>query len=381
MAKICPNCEKENPSAANYCMFCNTQLVNNDQLTEEDKLRKKIAELEEQKELLKQSKELEKHKMEKELLETKKKQEEIQKEIQQQKQILLSQSVLKQNPSSISKTTLYSSGSQPNSILPSPKPIKKKNTNKLILIIILIVLALIIFGGIYYKTIYLPKKIDREAPRYYSLVNLNFRSSKEAGGDYNKIGLIPYGAELITYETDNEWSYVKYKDKNGEEKTGYVSSDYILNKEDFVIINSVFGDEESKKCISTAKCRIAILNYFKEKGYIGKISTDILNDIRPNYSPNNDNQWQIFCRDFKLKPNNVLYPKLNNKNSKYSDFAIIIKNINTNERRLLLFYFDDDETPHLYYEEPVLNSGYIKSITVKYNYYTEQYQIYTQYSE
>ena len=41
MAKICPNCEKENPSAANYCMFCNAQLVDEEQLSEEDKLRKK----------------------------------------------------------------------------------------------------------------------------------------------------------------------------------------------------------------------------------------------------------------------------------------------------------------------------------------------------
>ena len=60
MAKICSNCEKENPSAANFCMFCNTQLVEEDQLSEEDKLRKKNAELQEQVELLKRTKELEK---------------------------------------------------------------------------------------------------------------------------------------------------------------------------------------------------------------------------------------------------------------------------------------------------------------------------------
>ena len=59
MAKICPNCEKENPSAANYCMFCNTQLVEEECLSEEDKLRKKNAELQEQLELLKRNRELE----------------------------------------------------------------------------------------------------------------------------------------------------------------------------------------------------------------------------------------------------------------------------------------------------------------------------------
>ena len=60
MAKICPNCEKENPSAANFCMFCMTQLIEEDRLSEEDKLRKRNAELQEQLELFKRNKELEK---------------------------------------------------------------------------------------------------------------------------------------------------------------------------------------------------------------------------------------------------------------------------------------------------------------------------------
>lgn len=59
MAKICPNCEKENPSVAKCCMFCNTQLVEAEQFSEEDKLRKQNAELKEQLELLKRNKELE----------------------------------------------------------------------------------------------------------------------------------------------------------------------------------------------------------------------------------------------------------------------------------------------------------------------------------
>jgi uncharacterized membrane protein YhaH (DUF805 family) len=60
MSKICPNCEKENPSVAKFCMFCNTQLVDVEQLSEEDKLRRKNAELQVQLELLKRNNELEK---------------------------------------------------------------------------------------------------------------------------------------------------------------------------------------------------------------------------------------------------------------------------------------------------------------------------------
>jgi hypothetical protein len=259
------------------------------------------------------------------------------------------------------------------------KPIQ--NVTKIILIVVLAVVALIVFGSIYYYHVYLPAKIDREASRYFSFANLNLRSSKDAGGDYNKIGSIPYGVELITYERDGEWSYIKYKEEGSNSLKGYVSSAFLLNKEDFIRLNSIFGDIESKGCISTAKCRLAILNYFKEKGYIGKISSDILKEILPNFTPSDENQWQIFCRDYKMKPNNVLYPQLYNKNSKFTDFAVIIKNISNAERRLLLFYFEDNETPHLFYEEPVYGNGYIVNISTKYDNNSKNQYIVTKYSD
>ena len=61
MAKNCPNCGLENPSIAKFCMGCNTQLVEENQLSEEDKLRIQNADLREQvQELKKQKKALEK---------------------------------------------------------------------------------------------------------------------------------------------------------------------------------------------------------------------------------------------------------------------------------------------------------------------------------
>ena len=360
MAKICPNCEKENPSAANYCMFCNTQLVEEEQLSEEDKLRKQLAEQKEQMELLKRNKELEEEKLKKELQEKEKKLKET------PKQVVPTPTSPVSDPISTSKP--------PTSITPATP---KSNSGKVVLIVILTIVALGVFGFIYYNNVYLPAKIDREAARYYTFVNsTNFRSSKDAGGDYNKIGSIPYGGELITYEHAFDWSFVKYDDKKG-----YVSSDFVLNKTDFILLNSIWGDTESKGCISTAKCRRALLDYFKERNYIGKLSSDILTEVMPSFVPSNENQWQIFCRDIKLKPNNVFYPKLYDKNSKFTDFAVIIKNINTSARRLLLFYFDEDETPHLYYEEPVYSQGYIVDIKVKYDASSEKAYIITKYSD
>jgi molybdopterin converting factor small subunit len=351
MAKICPNCETENPSAFQFCGKCGFQLVEEEQLSEEDKLRKQLAEQKEQLELLKRNKKLEEEKLKKELLEKEKK--------------------LKETP----KITVVPPVSKP-TYTPTPAP-KPNNSDKKLLIVLLSVIAVLVFGGFLFFAVIQPALIDKNAERYYTFVNsINFRSSKDAGGDYNKIGSVPYGGELITYEHDFDWTYAKY-----DGKKGYVSSDFVLNKEDFVLVNSIFGDTESKGCVSTAKCRRALLNYFKEKGYIGQISSDVLAETLPHFSPSNSNQWQIFCRDVKVKPNNVFYPKLYNKNSKFTDFAVIIKNINTNERRLLIFYFDDDETPHLYYEEPVYSQGYIVSIKYEYSYSAEKYQINIKYSD
>jgi hypothetical protein len=351
MAKICPNCEKENPSAAKFCMFCNTQLVEEAELSAEDKLRKQNAELKEQLELVKKNKELEKK-----LKESKKE-------------------ALKQP--SPPERVVQSQPLPPRPLSPSTPP--KSKAGRIVLIVILFVIALSVFGGIYYYNVYIPEKIDREAPRYYSMVQtLNLRSSRDAGGDYNKIGSIPYGAELITYEHDSEWSKVKYKFSNGDVKTGFVSSAFVLDKSDFIRLNSIFGDVESKECVLTTKCRNAVLNYFKQMGFIGKVAPDVLQEAIPGFVPNDANQWQIFCRDAKLRPNNVLFARIRNQNSEFTDFAVIIKNITTNERRLLLFYFDDDETPHLLYEEPVYGQGYIVSIRARYdnvsgNTYTVRY--------
>jgi len=360
MAKVCPNCEKENPSAAKFCMFCNTQLVVQEALSEEDKLRKQLADAKEQLELVK-----EKQKLEKELQETKK----AQKEEKKQENTTVSAPVIPPIPSK-----------EQIPLSPPVPPIQPKSkTGTIALIFVLAVVALSVFGGIYYYNVYIPEKIDREAPRYYSMVQtLNLRSSRDAGGDYNKIGSIPYGAELITYEHDSEWSKVKYKFSNGDVKTGFVSSAFVLDKSDFIRLNSIFGDVESKECVLTTKCRNAVLNYFKQMGFIGKVAPDVLQEAIPGFVPNDANQWQIFCRDAKLKPNNVLFARIRNQNSEFTDFAVIIKNITTNERRLLLFYFDDDETPHLLYEEPVYGQGYIVSIRARYdnvsgNTYTVRY--------
>lgn len=222
----------------------------------------------------------------------------------------------------------------------------KSKIKTIVLIIVLATIAIGVFGFFYYQNVYLPEKIDREAPRFYTYADVtNLRTSQEAGVDYNLSGKLNYGSELITYEYYSDWS--KVKDKTGS--VGYVSSVFLLNKNDFNILNGIWGDVESKQCINTAKCRLALLNYFKNN--------------------NLGTAWQIFCRPKDTKPNNVFFPRLYNKNSKFTDFAVILKNTVTYQRSIVIFGFNDDETVAWTKSGNAANNGYIKNITL--NYYGE----------
>lgn len=235
------------------------------------------------------------------------------------------------------------------------------------IIVLLLVVAGAVGGYFYYQNVYLPEKIDREAPRYYTLANsVVLRSSKTSGADFNKVGSLPYGTELITYEHDDEWSKIKVNvsSASGEKLQGYVASPFILNKCDFFLMNSIFGDTDSKETVLTTKCRIALLNYFKEKQYIGDISADMRVEAGIAIMPNDDNQWQVFSRPANTKPNSVFFKRLINRSSKFTDFAVIIKNIKTGNRKLLFFYFDDDETPHFATEQMAPITGFIKDMYI-----------------
>jgi len=240
-----------------------------------------------------------------------------------------------------------------------------KSSNNFVGIIIGIVALVAIVGGyFYYNNVYLPEKIDAEAPRSYTFVSsLVMRSSKMSGADYNKVASLPYGTELITYNKDSEWADVKLKGKGSEEDIkGYVSSTYLLSKPDFFLLNSIFGNSDAKEVINTSKCRLALLNYFKEKRYIGKIDEEMRKDAGISIVPNSSNQWQVFTKQKNAKPNTVYFKKLINPSSKFTDFAVIITNLKSNEQKLLYFYFDDDETPHLATEFSAPRSGYIRSM-------------------
>ena len=53
MAKLCPQCEKENPNSANVCMFCGTRLVENAEMDKMDALHNELSDAKETIQLLK----------------------------------------------------------------------------------------------------------------------------------------------------------------------------------------------------------------------------------------------------------------------------------------------------------------------------------------
>lgn len=185
-----------------------------------------------------------------------------------------------------------------------------------------IIIAVLLIGGICsYIFWYQPYAKDRDALRtYVYATNLFLRSSQLAGIEYNIITKIPYGSELITYEKGGEWAEVKF---NGLK--GYVASPFVMEKRDFDLLDNVWGNMDARECIVSTKCRNAIMDYLKS-----------------NQMQSGSNGWQIYTKDKDAKPNSVYYPRLYNKNSKFTDFAFIIRDNTSGERRLAVYSFGDD---------------------------------------
>ena len=309
--KLCPQCEKENPSSANHCMHCGSELTPAENLDEVNKLHKELSEIKKTNELLKT------------VIETK-----LNKEPEES---MPAPPVEKPASTQLSEPIVQHIANQSD---------KKVNRKYIALALGLLLIAVAVFGIFYYLNVYIPAKIDREAPRYYTIAEkTNLRSSTEAGVDYNKINTLNYGSELITYTHDNMgWSEVKDSDGN----KGFISSNLLLDKSDFAVLNHIFGDMESKQCINTSKCRLALLNYYKNNS---------LND-----------SWKVYCRPKDMKPNSVYYERIMDKESKFTDFAVIIKNDITGERKLILFGFNEDESVAWTSESEAPSTGYISKI-------------------
>lgn len=221
------------------------------------------------------------------------------------------------------------------------------------LIVIIICIVVLIASVAAYFIWYVPFAKDRDALRTYVVAdNVFLRSSKMWAVDYNILSKIGYGTELITYSKDSEWAEIKV----GEVK-GFVASQYIVDGNDFNLLNNIWGSYDTKEYIESTKCRLALIDFCKKNNLItGK------------------NSWQLFTLHKGVKPNNVSFPHLNNGYDKFTEFAFILKNNSSLERLFAIYSFDENtEKPILVFQEKAPWNGEIKDIRYRNNRYIVSY--------
>ena len=364
MSKICtnPECKKEIQTAATYCPFCGKQQVPDEELSEEEKLRKRIAELEKK---IKESENGKDDTTQKVVTEL-------------QKQSALLQKQIEDLQKGRGKDT-----SHPDPSGDTGDDGDNTNTKKILkrVIPILLGVLLIAVGIFVFFYVIRPKILEKNAPRYYVCADgVRLRSESTTASEI--LMSMSSGRELIVLDSSFGWLHVKIEEKNADGKVvdtkkGYVSSDYVMTKPDYFLLNSIFGNEEAKKMLDKTKYRKAILNYFKDKRLIGNMTAQDVYDAGMDSTLANAEKWQVFCKDPDAKENNVYR---SNKYNKNGNLAVIIKNIDTGGRILLYFSFDSDGNSHLLCEQVAPYTGYMKDKTLKLDEFAGVYNVTVSYT-
>lgn len=180
----------------------------------------------------------------------------------------------------------------------------------------------------------------------------NLRSSKLATSRSNIVSQIPYNTEVLV-ANQGEWSLVKWGDKEG-----YVESWHLLSKDDFDLLDSIFGDNRSMKLLCDPAHRMALFSYYKDNNLYGYSSREI-----PAVYQRNEKGWQAFHKEDVKDCSSIVFSKIRNENGKYDDLAMVISNSINSKKRMLIFTFDEmTSKPILFYEDPSPKSEQIKEI-------------------
>jgi len=229
--------------------------------------------------------------------------------------------------------------------------LQNSRKNKQIIIFGLIVFILIA-GSFSYFQFYLPYLKDKNALRKFVVANnLNLRSTKSIASKANIITQIPYGSEIIVYDIDDEWAQVK---ANG--KLGFMGSPnkYLVGKKDFYEVDGIFGNKNARELLKNSAEKKAVINYLHKHDYVSKIPESVQLEIYGSSKEINNNVWQFFGINKEAVFNTIAHGRYLGTNKKTT--AIIITNLASNEKRLLLFNFNEEEVDSLIYEAPFDNT-------------------------
>lgn len=166
--------------------------------------------------------------------------------------------------------------------------------------------------------------------------------SSEGISENNILSNIPYGTLVDVTSQKGGFSEVEV-----DGKEGYVMSDMLLKENDFKLLDGVWGNAMASECVIINRYRLAILNY-----------------VKASHMQTGKNGWQLMAKDMKTLPNSVLYPNINNGYDKFPDFAFVLINTKTNEKRTAVYSFTDDGQPKLVYEEQA-EKAYMYSVVYK----------------
>ena len=219
---------------------------------------------------------------------------------------------------------------------------KRKKNRKMILIIgpiLLLITALVIL----YFLVYVPYQIDKNTPRQYVIArNLNLRASPTTASKANILREIPYGTEVKVYETDTMWAKVKVFDLEG-----YMSHKYLTDKKSLYEMDAIFGNPESREEVQSSNIKNALTDWIKVNGYMGNMPEKFQMEIYGQIL--NREKWQLFAynkdANFNIRATGYFIGTTEFCN------AVIITNIATKARMLLVFKFDEDDNGQLIFSD------------------------------
>lgn len=195
---------------------------------------------------------------------------------------------------------------------------------------------------------------------------LAFRSSPGTSDNLNIIEILPYGTPITVEKKEYEWTKGSVYGISG-----YVVSQFLLSKNEFFELEGIFGNDNAKEVIHNSRCRKALLDYFNTSGIMGDLSPGMQIEIYEELQTKE--VWQVFTQPKQSRYNTVAYNRVVNPRSEIEDFACIIKNNATNERRFLLFSFDGNDIATLEYESKAPRFGNIRLIQKTYAGYNITY--------
>lgn len=345
--RVCPACKTENPSKSKFCSHCGKMLVDKADLSAEEKLEIELQKARDENELLKMTLKNSLHKKdEQEGMETVagdagsvKEEEDLSHEIAND-----TESVIESEQEVDAPAETAPSEKQPQASV-NPRHRWPK-------IVALFIVLLMLGGGAVYFILHSGK----EDVYYVYATDVMMRSSPEANrGNGNIITTLPYGS-LFRVTDDQVYSDGKHIFYYGSDSAGtyagYVAKDYLMPQEDFRFLDDIFGNENARNLIGRGinrkgcgetRYKRALLQYFGDE--LGK----------------NANKWKIYCRNPEWVTNSVFYGDYANDSNEI-EFAVVIKNVNTNERRLLCFDFDENENVSSFGVLNAPEAGYLKSV-------------------